>query len=136
MIELLFADCNCQSLTKKFPLRCQKFPHSSQISSQISVGFANFVDMGRPLSERVAYSRWKMFGHILRSTSNSPAVCSLFFAVNSMRDMKGRVGRHQCNLLKTLKNDLSDRDIKLVNTEDIYNLIFLAQDRLKWRKLF
>ena len=46
MIELLFADCNCQSLTKKFPLRCQKFPHSSQISSQISVGFANFVDMG------------------------------------------------------------------------------------------
>ena len=49
MIELLFADCNCQSLTKKFPLRCQKFPHSSQISSQISVGFANFVDMGRPV---------------------------------------------------------------------------------------
>ena len=47
MIELLFADCNCQSLTKKFPLRCQKFPHSSQISSQISVGFANFVDMGK-----------------------------------------------------------------------------------------
>ena len=46
MIELLFADCNCQSLTKKFPLRCQKFPHSSQISSQISVGFAKFVDMG------------------------------------------------------------------------------------------
>ena len=46
MIELLFADCNCQSLTKKIPLRCQKFPHSSQIFSQISVGFANFVDMG------------------------------------------------------------------------------------------
>ena len=77
-----------------------------------------------------------MFGHILRSASNSPALCSLFFAVESMRDMKGRVGRHQCNLLKTLKNDLSDRDIKLVNTEDIYNLIFLAQDRPKWRKLF
>ena len=53
-----------------------------------------------------------------------------------MRNLKGRVGRHQCNLLKTLKNDLSDRDIKLVNTEDIYNLIFLAQDRPKWRKLF
>ena len=46
MIELLFADCNSQSLTKKFPLRNQKFLHSSQISSQISVGFANFVDMG------------------------------------------------------------------------------------------
>ena len=51
MIELLFADCNCQSLTKKFPLRCQKFPHSSQISFQISVGFANFVDMGISNSE-------------------------------------------------------------------------------------
>ena len=51
MIELLFADCNCQLLTKKFPLRCQKFPHSSQISSQISVGFANFVDMGKSFFE-------------------------------------------------------------------------------------
>ena len=90
----------------------------------------------RPLSERVAYSRWKMFGHILRSSSNSPALCSLFFAVESMNDMKGRIGRHQSNLLKVLKNDLANRNLKIVNTDDIYELIFLAHDRQKWRELF
>ena len=90
----------------------------------------------RPLSERVEYSRWKMFGHILRSASNSPALCSLFFAVESMENMRGRLGRHQFNLLKTLRNDLAARDLKIVNTDDIYRLISLANDRPQWRKLF
>ena len=47
-----------------------------------------------------------MFGHILRSATvpaTPQPLCSLFFAVESMRDInKGRVGRHQCNLLKTI----------------------------------
>ena len=90
----------------------------------------------RPLSERVAYSRWKMFGHILRSASNSPALCSLFFAVESMESMRGRLGRHQYNLLKTLKCDLAARDLNIVNTDDIYRLIHLANDRPRWRNLF
>ena len=77
-----------------------------------------------------------MFGHILRSSSNSPALCSLFFAVESMHEMKGRIGRHQCNLLQVLRKDLADRNLKIVNTHDIYELIFLAHDRQKWRKLF
>ena len=40
------------------------------------------------------------------------------------------------NLLKTLKSDLAARDLNIVNTDDIYRLIFLANDRPQWRKLF
>ena len=69
MIELLFADCNCQSLTKKFPLRCQKFPHSSQISSQISVGFANFVDMGRSGQSSSSYPLVRQVAHYVGQLS-------------------------------------------------------------------
>ena len=46
VLQWLNCSSNCQQLTKKFPLRCQKFPRSCQISSQISAGSAKFVDMG------------------------------------------------------------------------------------------
>ena len=55
-----------------------------------------------PLSERVTKSRWKMLGHILRSDCNSPAQLALSFAVDSLSKMKGRVGRHQNNIFKTI----------------------------------
>ena len=51
-----------------------------------------------PLTERVAKSRWKMLGHILRSDCNSPPQLALSFAVESMNSMKGRLGRHQINI--------------------------------------
>ena len=89
-----------------------------------------------PLSERVARSRWKMLGHILRRDNNTPAQLALFFAVNSMNNMVGRVGRHQSNLLRTIKNDLNNRNIELVNTDDLTELIYIASDRQKWRDLF
>ena len=90
----------------------------------------------RPLSEKIAKARWTMLGHVLRSESNSPARVALHFAIESMSTMRGRVGRHQCNLLKTIKCDLNERKIKLVNTNDLYNLYFLASDREHWRRLF
>ena len=46
-----------------------------------------------PLTERVAKSRWKMLGHILRSDCNSPPQLALSFAVESMNSMRGRLGR-------------------------------------------
>ena len=88
-----------------------------------------------PLSERVARARWRMLGHILRSDNNSPAQLALHFAVESQSLMRGRVGRHQSNLLKTILNDLSDRNFRLVNTDDLYHLRLFATDRKAWREL-
>ncbi|KAL5247180.1 hypothetical protein ACHWQZ_G019137 [Mnemiopsis leidyi] len=42
-----------------------------------------------PLTERVAKSRWKMLGHILRSDCNSPPQLALSFTVKSMGRMRG-----------------------------------------------
>ena len=55
-----------------------------------------------PLTERVAKSRWKMLGHILRSDCNSPPQLALSFAVESMNSMRGRLGRHQMNIFKCI----------------------------------
>ena len=66
----------------------------------------------KPLTERVAYARWKMLGHVLRSDCMSPAQRALHFAVESFRSMKGRVGRHQINLYKTVLSDLNEMLIK------------------------
>ena len=88
-----------------------------------------------PLSTRIESARWRMLGHILRSDENTPAQLALHFAVNADATMKGRVGRHQNNLFKLLKNDLKLRNISLNNMNDLEILKFLAYDRSKWRSL-
>ena len=76
-----------------------------------------------------------MFGHILRSDENTPAQLALHFAVNADATMKGRVGRHQNNLYRMLKNDLKNRVFLLNCTDDLEDLKVLASDRIKWRSL-
>ena len=89
-----------------------------------------------PLSERVTMSRWRMLGHILRSDCNSPAQLALNFAVDSMNNMKGRVGRHQSNIFKVILSDLNKRNIPLYDTKDLTELRLLASNRASWRNLF
>ena len=50
--------------------------------------------------------------------------------------MRGRVGRHQTNLYNVIKRDLTDRNIQLVNTNDLIELRYAASDRSHWRKMF
>ena len=88
------------------------------------------------LSFRVAESRWKMLGHVLRSSENSPAQNALSFAVNAMKQMRGRVGRHRMNLLSIIKSDLQARDLSLSSYDDILELRELAQDRPRWKQMF
>ena len=102
-----------------------------------------------PLSKRVKLSRWKMFGHILRSPENSPAALSLYFAVVGSADLRGRRGRHQTNLLTILRNDINripvDRNsenvnrhnkLTLKNLDDIRILNNIACNRKEWNNLF
>ena len=42
----------------------------------------------KPLTTRIEQSRWKLFGHILRSTENTPASLSLMFAADSSEKKK------------------------------------------------
>ena len=88
-----------------------------------------------PLSSRIESARWRMLGHVLRSEENTPAQLALHFAVSADATMKGRVGRHQNNLFRILKNDLNRRNILLYCVDDLENLKFLASNRNKWRSL-
>ena len=103
----------------------------------------------QPLSNRVTKSRWKMFGHILRSQENSPASLALSFAVEGSKNYHGRVGRHRVNLLSTLKDDLKKipvsklsnnihlhKKLTLTSQNDINYLRSAAENRVEWNKLF
>ena len=81
------------------------------------------------LSDRVACARWRMLGHVLHSDNNSPAQLALHFTVESQSTKKGRVGRLQSKLLRTIQFDLGSRNIPFKNTDDLYSLRFLASDR-------
>ena len=98
-----------------------------------------------PLSNRVKLARWKMLGHILRSPENSPASLALSFAIDGSKYLKGRRGRHQINLLTTLRKDLSEKALRcdsgyeqltLKNGYDIEKLRHIAHNRRKWKELF
>ena len=75
----------------------------------------------RPLSERVAHAKWKMLGHVLRSTENSPSQSALCCVVDNdnMKTLPERRGRHRVNLLKVIRDDLLMRGISLSCYEDI-----------------
>ena len=91
----------------------------------------------RPLSERVEKARWTMLGHVLRSDNSTPAYQSFLFAAFGCNNIKGRKGRHRTNLFDIIvKKDLHKRQIYLNNEDDFMNLVFLAQDRVKWKSIF
>ena len=87
-----------------------------------------------PLSAKVARSRWRMLGHVLRGPSDGPAYSSLVFAVNTLQ-LQGRRGRPQSNLFSLILQDLSVRKLSLNNLCDLNHLTLIAQNRVKWRSM-
>ena len=73
----------------------------------------------KPLSERVEQSRWRMLGHILRCDDLNPAQLALHFAIESNKLYKGRIGRHQTNLIRVIMNDVKCRHLKLNDIQDL-----------------
>ena len=90
----------------------------------------------RPLSERIADMRWKMFGHILRSDNNTPANVSLSFAINMNNNKKGRLGFPRHSLLSLLMKDLEDRNLVMNTLEELNKIKDIARCRQCWRNLF
>ena len=142
VVSVLMYNCSCWAASKQL-LNKLDICHRKHLRQIIRMTYPNIIKNDTlykrcevvPLSERVACARWRMLGHVLRSDNNSPAQLALHFAVESQSTKKGRVGRHQSNLLRTIKLDLSSRNIPFVNTDDLYSLRFLASDRAGWKKL-
>ena len=95
-----------------------------------------------------------MLGHILRNQENTPAQTTMFFAVDNA--FKGRVGRHQMNLLDIIKEDVESKDDKICatvaknwanyslpidslsfkNCKDLNVLREIAMDRKLWKSCY
>ena len=89
----------------------------------------------RPLSEMVRESRWRMLGHVLRMPPDTPAQQALQFAVVGAQQFKGRRGRHQTNLLETIRTDLRSVNRRLAIDSDIARLREEATDRAQWKDI-
>ena len=89
-----------------------------------------------PLSYRVAVSRWRLLGHILRGAKDAPAYLSILFAIEQYETCKSRLGRPITNLLDVIRNDLAIRDFKnkLNTIDNLYELEFLAYNKSEWKK--
>ena len=106
-------NCSCWAASKQL-LNKLDICHRKHLRQIIRMTYPNIIKNDTlykrcevvPLSERVACARWRMLGHVLRSDNNSPAQLALHFAVESQSTKKGRVGRHQSNLLRTIQFDL------------------------------
>ena len=103
---------------------------------QKSVSLSTLYRKTEPLSAKMAGSRRRMFGHILRGpiAIDGPAFCSLIFAINISR-LPGRRGRSHSNLLFLIVQDLRMRNLLLNNIHDLYYSRHIASDRNSWTKL-
>ena len=88
------------------------------------------------LSERIANQRWKMFGHILRSSENTPAQLALLFAVESDNMFVGRLGRPRMNLFSVLKRDLNDRNLSINDVHELNEVKDIAKCQKCWSNLY
>ena len=89
----------------------------------------------QPLSVTVQERRWRMLGHVLRMPQDTPAQLALHFAVEGSQIQKGGRGRHQTNLLDTIKSDLKHHQIALKCVDDIKTVRALANDKATWRSM-
>ena len=76
----------------------------------------------------VRESRWRMLGRVLRMPPDMPAQRTLQFAVIGIQQFKGRRGRHQINLLKSIRTNLRSVNRRLANDSDIARLREKATD--------
>lgn len=60
----------------------------------------------RLLSEMVTEACCRMLGHVLHMPTDTPAQLAMQLALKGVTEYKGRRGRHQTNLLETIRADL------------------------------
>ena len=149
---------NCSSWAAPNDILCKlDVCHRSHLRQLLNIKYPTTISNEKlykvcstvPLSNRVKLSRWKMFGHILRSPENSPAALSLSFAVDGSSIYRGRRGRHRTNLLSVIRNDISRIPVNrysdkpylhykltLKNKQDITVLRDIARNKTEWNHLY
>ena len=144
VVSVMLYNCNSWSATQDM-LYDLDVAHRKHLKSILNIKWPNSCISKKtlykrcavkPLSERVEEMRWKMMGHVLRSDDNTPAMLSLKFALTSINELKGRVGRPNTNLFSTLVNDLKYRNLQLKDLDDLNDIRDIAKCRKCWKLLY
>ena len=95
----------------------------------------------RPISIDIAERRWKLLGHVLRLSPNTPIRKAMKFFFEQRNCKKFR-GRKRTNIISTINNDIKittelfkDFDLKPLNSElNLHNIRVKAKNRRLWAK--
>ena len=87
------------------------------------------LTMQTPWSEIIEVRRMRLLGHICRLSDETPVKQALKEALKCQRN---KIGRPKTTWIKQIKKDLEKRGIAPDN--NFTNIMYLAQDRDKWRK--
>ena len=86
-----------------------------------------------PISVLAFRARWRLFGHVLRMSDDTPAVCAIFAFFECKARL--RIGRPGSCLAQTFVADLRNFEMKLSCRADLTNFRAVAVDREAWRRL-
>ena len=142
VVSIMLYNCGSWTVPKSVLSHLDKC-HRSHLRSILDIHWPNTISNGllyrrcdtRPLSEIVKEAHWRMLGHILRMPTDTPAQLAIQFALKEATEYKGRRGRHQTNLLETIRADLRRHQLELQSDADMRILRELATDKNKWRAL-
>ena len=141
VVSVLMYNSSCWAVPKIF-LEKLDVVHRRHLRTILNIKYPGVISNinlykrcnAEPLSEKVARSRWRMLGHVLRGPVDGPAFSSLIFAINTL-DLPGRRGRPQSNLFSLIVHDLCKRNMYINNIYDLFYLRNLAYDKRYWQKL-
>ena len=141
VVSVLMYNSSCWAVPKIF-LEKLDVVHRRHLRTILNIEYPGVISNinlykrcnAEPLSEKVARSRWRMLGHVLRGPVDGPAFSSLIFAINTL-DLPGRRGRPQSNLFSLIVHDLCKRNMYINNIYDLFYLRNLAYDKRYWQKL-
>ena len=142
VVSVLMYNSSCWAAPKSV-LEKLDVVHRRHLRSILNYRYPNIISNinlykrcnAEPLSARVASSRWRMLGHVLRGPVEGPAYSSLVFAVNTLTAKTGRIGRPQSNLFTLIEYDLRNRNLYLNNLNDLIYLRNIALDKALWRRM-
>jgi exonuclease III len=118
-----------ESLQRRFLRRMLNIYYPVRISNQALYSRCNV----KRISTIVTTARWKLFGHLLRQPSQTPAN-KIMEAYFSSQEIKYR-GRRNISLPILLHRDLQHIHRALKTTKDLQDLRNIARNRRAWKRI-
>ena len=143
--SILLYNCGTLALTKQEEHKLDTF-HRRQLRTILNIKYPTIISNKSlykktgeiPISVTILDARWRLFGHILRQSTNTPA--NLAMAKYFKPEAPKRRGRPKTSIVTKLRQDLKSHNSfrwpsKLSSNRDLEHLRDTANNRSEWKSL-